>query len=185
MKTIKLIPFFFSIFIVLQSCNEEPPTNLGKNYFLTYDGSWGHAAIINENNTIIIDADIVAWNFDSIFIIAKQKPFDEIFDSIRMRHPNTALDYREKLYDEIQIYNYWIIDKRKELESYYDEKTGRRRYTNAVSGPLTYEEFWKRRRELNVPDSLKLKESEKVSFTTPVHYWIYKWKNKPREKIVD
>jgi len=183
MKNIKLVPLFFLTMLLLQSCKEEPPMKLGGNYFLTTDGSWGHTIILDSTRGIIIGQQIVAWNYDSIFIIAKQKPFDELFDSISMKHPNTPLNYREKLYYESEINNYWIIDKRKEINSYYD---GRKwRYTKGVYGPITYEEYWEKRREFNVPDSLTLRESERVSFGNPFEGLIYSWTHKPRETIVE
>jgi hypothetical protein len=182
MKTIKLISLLLTLFVI-QSCKEEPPMKLGDNYFLTFDGSWGHTIILDSTNAIIIQQQIVAWNFDSIFIIAKQKPFNELFDSIRMKHPNTPLSYREKLYYETEVYNYWIIDKRKELVFNSEEKKGW--YTNAVNGPFTYEEYWEKRREFNVPDSLKLYEAERGSFPGLLEYWIYLLTNKARETVVD
>jgi len=173
------------ISLLSHSCEDGIPTiKIGENYFMYYDNR-GHDLILDSRNTVIIKPQIVAWNFDSTFIIAKQKPFDSIFESIRLKHPNTSLKFREKIYNESNMYNYWIIDKRKELDSYYDGKA--RRYIGAVAGPFTYEEYWEKRRELNVPDSLKLLEAEKNVFDTPVHYLLYKWFYSPpaRERVVE
>jgi len=185
MKKITIMILLGLSLFISQSCKEEPSEKIGENYFLTYDGSWGHAMITDTRGIVLIGSQIIAWNFDSTFIIVKQKPFDGIFDSILMEHPNTQLNYREKLYNECHLYNYWIIDKREEIDSYYDEKIRRRIYTGAVGGPYNYEKYWARRRELNVPDSLKLKEAERVSFPTPIHYLFYKWSNSPHEHDVE
>jgi len=182
MRTTKLVPLIFFTLLLMQSCEEKPPIKLGNNYFLDYS-SWGHAIITDSTGGWLIYSQIVAWNYDSIFIIAKQKPFYEISDSILMRHPNTSLTFRDKLYNETEIYNYWIIDKRKEIDSYYDGRIWR--YTKGVYGPITYEEYWEKRKEFNVPDSLKLRASEQGSFANPLDYWIYKWTTKPREQIVE
>jgi len=175
----------FCLFLT-QSCKEKPPLRIGENYFLAYDGK-GYACILDSVNRAIISPQIVAWNFDSIFIIVKQKPFYSIYDSIKKKYPNAKYYKKKKLYDECQIFNYWIIDKREEIDSYYDEKIRRRIYRGAVGGPFNYDEYWTKRRELNVPDSLKLKEAERVSFQDPVDYWLHKWFYKPpaRERDVE
>ena len=184
MKRIKIFLLLIICFFV-QFCNEEEyPIKLGGKYFLS-DDSNGLPIITDTRSVTIINPQIVAWNFDSIFIIAKQKPYHSTHDSLRIKHPKTSLTYRERLYDKIEIYHYWIIDKRKDLDSYYDEKTRRRIYTNAVEGPFTHEQYWERRRFLNVPDSLQLREAEKISFDSPIHYLFYKWTNKPRENVVE
>jgi hypothetical protein len=170
MKKITIIFLLGLSLFLFQSCEEKLPIKLGENYFLRSDGSWGHAIITDARGVFLIDPQIVAWNYDSIFIIAKQKPFDEIYDTIQA----VRLYDRDKIYEECQIFNYWIIDKRKELDSYYDERNRRRRYIGAVIGPLTYEEYWAKREELNVPDSLKLKEAERVKFRT-LFYYRFNW----------
>jgi len=170
----KITKIFFTLIIilfVLYACKGEwmKKWKIGDNYYFTYDSSWGYAYIIDTKNTIVINMEIIAWNYDSIFIIVKQKPFDDIDDSILLSHPNATYYEKMKLYEECQIFNYWIIDKRKEFEFYYDEKGKRRRNIDVVFGPLTYEEYWAKRKELDVPDSLKLKEVEQcISSPTPL-----------------
>ena len=91
----------------------------------------------------------------------KQKPYYKITDSIRDK--NLEITYYEmwRLYNAVYKYNYWIIDKEKELDSYYDETKKIRIYTSGLYGPLTYKEYLEKRKELDVPDSLELKEIEK------------------------
>ena len=174
MRTIKLFISLMFISLLSQSCTEiEYPIKLGDNYFIEYD-SWGHAIIKDTRKFWIVHPQIVAWNIDSTFIIAKQKPFHNINEAIR----DTASEYI-RLYEATDLYNYWIIDKRKDL--IWDENiTG---YTNALEGPFTYEEYWEKRRELNVSDTLKLKETEKMSFDTPIHYLFYKWFSPARRSV--
>ena len=183
----KTIPFSLPLILILifiQSCKEvEYPIKLGGNYFISHD-SEGRTVIIDTNRAHIIVAEIVAWNFDSIFITAKQKPYRFIMDSLEIEYPiGSSVIIEKKFYKKIELYNYWIIDKR--VERHYYSDGSRRINKNAIKGPLTYEEYWEKRTELNVSDTLKLKESEKVSFDSPLHALLYKLKNKPREKIVE
>jgi len=190
MKSAYIYIYIIITLFVLYACKGEwmKKWQIGDNYYFTYDSSWGFAYIMNTTHGIVINMEIVAWNYDSIFIIVKQKPFYSLSDSILMEHPNTPLAYREKLYKEYQLYNYWIIDKREEFEFYYDEKNNlRRENAKAVLGPFTYDEYWAKRKELNVPDSLKLLESERNSFPSPIHSLFYDWFYKPpdRERVVE
>jgi hypothetical protein len=154
MKTIKL--FLLLLFLSLvQSCTDEFAPELGGNYVISHDGSYDRI-ILNKPNSIIIESEVVAFNFDSIFIIAKQKPYWSIMESIRKEYPKISYEKEKRLYKRSEIFNYWIIDKKEEFYHYYDEKFERNK--NAVVGPLTYEEFWDKRRELNVSDTLRLKD---------------------------
>ena len=185
MKTIKTFSLLMLISLLSHSCNEVTyPIKIGNDYFIDCDNQ-GHSVILDSRNMVIIKPQIIAWDYDSIFIIIKQKPKDSIDQIIDEKHPNISFDKYKRFYNESNIYTYWIIDKRKELDSYYDGKV--RRYIGAVAGPFTYEEYWEKRRELNVPDSLKLLEAEKVSFPGPVHYLFYKWFYSPpaRERVVE
>ena len=129
---------------------------LGNDYYLTLDPSWGYPLITDTNNNGIICMEIVSWNFDSIFIIVKQKPFFQIYDSISNKHSKMSATEKDVLYKKIQQFNYWIIDKRKETFS-FDEINSSELVNNRY-GPFTYEEYLKKRRELNMPDSFQLKK---------------------------
>ena len=160
MKT-KNFFLFTVVLLVLSSCGEDwmKKHKISDNYYFTHDGSWGLAYIISTIDGIIIDMEVVAWNFDSTFIIAKQKPFRAISDSLHSKYPNLPSNKRDKMYNEIKVYNYWIIDKREELKSYFDEEKRKRVYTRGLYGPFTREEYWEKRRELGVQDSLRLRET--------------------------
>jgi hypothetical protein len=179
MKIIKSFVLFLLVLILAQACEQKYPMKIGENYFLNYDGPWGYAWILDSINIAIIDIEIVAWNYDSTFIIAKQKPFRSIFDSIRTKYPNTSLTFRDKLYKGTKIYYYWIIDKRKPC--YFDEENCEY-IKESVEGPFTREKYWEKRRELGVPDSLRLLEAEKGKGFDDLFYF---WYGSPRERVVE
>jgi hypothetical protein len=168
---------------IAEDLDEPQKLHLGNSYYLMYNSSWRLAEIIYESNPIIIDMEIVAWNFDSTFIIVKQKPFFSILDSISAKYPNLPLNKQLELYDAVEIYNYWIIDKRVKLEC----DTIKKRYDGIVYGPFSKKDYLEKRKELNVPYSLKLLKTEKKSFDSPIHYLLYKWFCIPpaRERVVE
>ena len=104
MKRIKIFLLFG--LLLVQSCEQKYPMKMGGNYYLDYNHSWGLVRIIGENNEITVNMEVVAWNFDSIFIITKQKPFWEIMDSIQIQYPNTSLDKEKRLYNKTEKYYY-------------------------------------------------------------------------------
>lgn len=155
-KTIKFDYPLILILLLVQSCRQvEYPPKLGGSYFIFHNGN-NQRVIVDESNANIIEGEVIAWNFDSIFIIAKQKPYRYIMDSIENVNPKITFYKSQRIYKESKLYYYWIIDKREELNSYYNEKNRRRIYTNA--GPYTYEEYLEKRKELNVSDTLRLKQ---------------------------
>jgi len=126
---------------------------VGKEYYIyPYKGK---NLINHKKGGILIDTDVVTWDFDSTHIIAKQKPFRDIMDTMQ----ETNYEKKRRIYKKSNIYHYWIIDKREELESYYDETIKKRVYTKGLYGPFTREEYWEKRRELGVQDSLRLRET--------------------------
>lgn len=102
----------------------------------------------------IIDSYVSDVSYDSTFILVDQKPLDSIFGPIqefrptpdsnswysgRPRDPNMA-DLRKS-----KIHQYWIIDKTKDY----------------IYGPLKDEEYFLKKRELGVPEDLRLKYEKK------------------------
>jgi hypothetical protein len=164
MKIIKLL-LVLSLFLSLSSCVESPfPMNIGGSYFLDTDGN--NLFYVKKTDSLglnagaAIDPEVIAWGFDSVFIIAKQIPFHYIFDSIHNQNPSIRANEFGKLYAEIETYNYWIIDKRK--EAIWDVDT--RAFTNGVLGSFTYEEFLEKRKELGISDSLVFGEERRRKF---------------------
>jgi hypothetical protein len=97
--------------------------------------------------TIFISGHILHYAFDSIFVLAAQRPRDSVSGIETMTHPK----YQEA-FEQSTFCQYWIIDKAKEC--IFDEKT--RTYSN-VYGPYKREVYLTKRKELGVPDKLKLK----------------------------
>ena len=181
----KTIIFWVVIIFLIQSCDYEiPMKDIGSNYFI-YNDSWGYDCIIEPKNGIIITTQVIGLNYDSIFIIAKQKPFNSFMDSLYNINPHRRPDETEKLYKKDQTYYYWIIDTREKMERYYDQINETGFYTKGVYGPYGYDKYWEKRREFNVPDSLLLRESEKCSFESPIEAKHYKKYYKARERIID
>jgi hypothetical protein len=176
-----------------QYCSEpEYPMNIGGNYYVDYSAN--DMCFIGEIDSfgrtlgamgVTIWDEVVAWNYDSIFIIAKQKPFDDIMDSMRSKYGELTYDKSRKLYNESKIYHYWIIDKREELERYYDKNTKKLIYPKGLYGPFTYDEYWKKRKEFNVSDSLTLRKTDKRFFDSPFESRLYYKTNSPRDSIVE
>ena len=131
------------------------------NYYLSNINAYNKCVIQDYTRGRIIGYEVVAWNNDSIFIIAKQKPYRQITDSI-YNSPNPDYMKVEKIYKEHKLYYYWIINTREEVECYSDTVNIKLIYTKGVYGPYSYEEYWEKRRELNVPDSLKLMARKEV-----------------------
>jgi len=86
--------------------------------------------------------------FDSLFIIVIQKPLNEIWGDFftdtndtyrRSNMPNKSQIAIKKLKDS-KIHYYWIINKK----------------TDDIYGPLNWNEYLQKRKELGVPKELKL-----------------------------
>ena len=174
--------FYLGVLIILyQSCDLYPDEyrkgeKIGNSYY--YYGGWGYSEISDSARGIIIERDIVAWNNDSVFIIAKQKPYLYITDSIKKINPETNYSIMKRLYNQSQLYYYWIIDTREEEVYYIDyDIKAKIVLSSGVKGPLNYKEYWEKRLELGVPDTLRLKYIEKhfmvrlnnfISYGTPL-----------------
>ena len=103
----RIIIFFLPVLLLIQSCKEvEYPIKLGGNYFL-FHNPLGYTTIITTYREYVIYSEIVAWNFDSTFIIAKHKPYLYIMDSLQIEYPNVSTyNIRKKIYKEVELYNY-------------------------------------------------------------------------------
>jgi hypothetical protein len=168
----KAIIFLVGIIFLIQSCEEDfdPPMEyLGSNYYI-YNKGWRQNYITYSKNLYVIGYGIIGYNYDSIFIIAKQKPFDRFIDSLKNINLYIRYEEERKLYKEYQTYHYWIINKIEEREKYWDTINAQWIYTKGVYGPLSYERNKKKRRELNIPDSLRLRNTEKIRYKNIFHY---------------
>ena len=134
MKTIDLyIVIIFTL--LLQGCNfSDSSENLGNDYYCRHEGD-DLNDIYNKHpnpNGREIPANVVDYDFDDNFIIAKQKPKlpqDPMYDK----------DY--KYNSGVKEFYYWLIIKNE----------------NIVLGPFDLEEFNIRRNKYRVSDELMLK----------------------------
>jgi hypothetical protein len=137
--------------------NEE----LSGNYFYRDEGEYSkeivcHSAGANKG----IFGKVISFDYNSNFIIAAQIPsFDDYEawiqfhyfydsdykDSIEKNEIQMSYHQKGTLYDKLFSHeiNFWII-------SHEDKQ---------IFGPLTLDEYLRKRRELNVPESLEVKLS--------------------------
>lgn len=141
-KNFSISAFFF--LLITSGCKNLP--NLGNGYKLDYDGMYD-LQIEDSINNVIVDGHILDYSFDSIFIIAAQRPRDSVPGIKSM-----TLRKYDKAFKKSTFRQYWIIDKTK--KSIFDEKTKTR---SNVYGPYKKEVYLAKKKELGVPDNLKLK----------------------------
>lgn len=135
--------------MIITGCSKYP--DLGDGYKFDYDGKYT-LAIVNSNNTLLINETILDYAFDSIFIIVSQRPWDSI-PGIK------AMNYSEsnKAFEKSTFQQYWIINKKEKSEYSLDTLTKLARYSN-VYGPFTKNEYLQKREELKINKELVLKE---------------------------
>lgn len=124
-----LIIFFITT--ILSSCSSDYTKNLGDDYFYRFEASDLRDIHCERANGGQIPADVVAYDFDDNFIIAKQKPKlpqDPLYDE----------DY--KYSKGVEEYYYWLIVKE----------------SNLILGPLSFEEFNNSRIKYKIPDNIML-----------------------------
>jgi len=135
--------------MIITGCSKYP--DLGDGYKFDYDGKYT-LAIVNSNNTLLINETILDYAFDSTFIIVTQRPWDSI--------PNIkAMNYSEatEAFEKSTFRQYWIINKKEKSEYSLDTLSNLARYSN-VYGPFKKGDYLRKREELNVPQKLVLKE---------------------------
>ena len=132
MKNIKfyISAIFFTTFI-FQSCSSDYSKDLGGNYFYRFEASDLRDIHCKKANGGEIPADIVSYDFNNNFIVAKQKPK-------LPQDPLYEKDYKYSKGDK--EYYYWIIIKE----------------DNLVLGPLSFEEFNSSRIKYKVPNNIIL-----------------------------
>ncbi len=136
MKTISLYTYSVIIFtLLLQGCNfSDSSENLGNDYYCRHEGG-DLNDIYNKHpnpNGREIPANVVDYDFDNNFIIAKQKP----------KLPQDPLYEKEYKYNGgVKEFYYWLIVKNE----------------NLVLGPYKLEKFNIQRNKYKVSDKLMLK----------------------------
>lgn len=142
MKTIR----YFTVIILISaiySCSLDHSVDLGNGYRFDHDPviSNDKAIFGPFENTYAVPGHIVAYNFDSIFIVAEQKPREVILKDT-YNDPEMTYRKQENLFKESSLLQFWIIIKS----------------NNSILGPYTKEEYLQKREELGVPKKLKLRE---------------------------
>lgn len=110
---------------------------------------------ITELNSTIISGHINESVMDSIFLLADRKPLDSIFGPLqtlpcpfdsssttfgRPREPHTTLKEKEQIIKDSSCHDFWILNMK----------------TSDVYGPYTFDDYLTKKKELGVPETLKL-----------------------------
>jgi len=141
-----------SFYRYLGSNNEKRILQKGTVMQYHYNGAvdtvrkWGPSSVIKSHVNRKIS--------DETFILVEQKPLDSIFGEIvrvnnglsRPNMPKLNAD-ADKMLDDSNIKKYWIINKK----------------TDDIYGPYSWEYYQQKRRELLIPEDLKLASDKKVS----------------------
>ncbi len=83
------------IIMLVSSCTQKYPLELGGGYKVDYDGN-SYFYLLDKNNTVVIESNIISFNVDSEFIIVEQKPIKLILDSIN-KTPHVTLKKRDEV----------------------------------------------------------------------------------------
>jgi len=151
--------------LMVYSC-EDDATDLGGGYKLDFTGHFRDPYVFLIRSPlcgIVVDATVLEYAYDSLFIIASQRPWN---DSIIPKNRQHAMNYDEKrkVFTKSTFRQYWIINKAEECKymGYIGNlnSDSRNIYSN-VYGPFSLEEFLLKRKELGVSDSLVLKNKWK------------------------
>lgn len=116
---------------LLISCSNDSSIDLSGGYFLILEGKGGNLIGNRSVSTREIPSDVISYNFNDQFIIAKQKPGPT--DNV-IFNPTIYKDGRNKIY-------YWLIVHDKKL----------------VLGPMNEQEFDNASLLFKVPKSLNFK----------------------------
>lgn len=135
--------------LIITGCNKYP--SLGDGFKLDSEGRYS-LVILNFENTVMVNSSILAYAFDSTFIIVSQRPWDSIPNLKTMNYSESRIAF-----DKSSFRQYWIINKKQKSEYSYDSLSGNARYSN-VYGPFTKTEYLQKREELKIPEQLVLKE---------------------------
>lgn len=136
------------------------PSRRGKFYSFHEETDSKEPFFVTEDGTII-SGHVDDWIHDSVFVLADRKPLDSIFghcqhvplpfDSTsfywgRPKEPNNYNDVWNMLL-ESPIHDFWIINQN----------------TSDVYGPMSFEQYLAKKKELGVPEKLQLKyEKERL-----------------------
>lgn len=147
MKLQKTLMLVITIIMIL-SCKNSTNIDLGNGYKLINSGSFNDLTIVTEQNIVVVSGHILEFDYDSIFIIASQRPRDSVLGIGTMTH-----DKYEEAFEQSSFRQYWIINKKEKSE--FNEVT---KIFSNVYGPFDRQEYLQKREELGVTRELQLKE---------------------------
>ena len=138
--------------------------DLGGGYLLGFNGHSRNAynsAILAPvragRGGLLVEPSVLDYAYDSIFIIAIQRPWDYPVPNIHTLNHSE----RRKEIDKITFRQYWIINKAEECKfigKSEDHKYDSRSLFSNVYGPFQRDEYLLKLKEFGVPESLVLKE---------------------------
>lgn len=132
------------------SCLDAMDKDLGDGYSLVVsDGYW--TGIQDSSNTVIIPDNVLDCDYDSIYVIVAQRPWDSIPGIPKHELVSMNYDDRNRAFENSTFRQYWIIDKTKSALN----KDSTNSHSN-VYGPYSRDEFLRKRIELGVSEELKL-----------------------------
>ncbi|MBD3406594.1 MAG: DUF3997 domain-containing protein [Candidatus Lokiarchaeota archaeon] len=110
------------------------PKDLGNGYQLILNGV-DDRGIVDDREIFAIYGHVVDYRFDSVYIIAIERPRDSVpeCDGLPWQEQN-------KIFYASSFKQYWIINK----------------INGQKWGPYNYQKYLLRRREIGVPEDLKL-----------------------------
>lgn len=122
----------FCVALILLCCTSDYTENLGGGYFFRNEGGDLKDILSRESNGGEVPSTVIAFNYDTNFIIAKQRP----------KLPHDILYGNSYNYElGVDTTYFWLIIKKNHL----------------VLGPLKETKFIEVRKEYEVPESLKFK----------------------------
>lgn len=131
------------ISIIVTGCSNYP--YLGDGY--RFNQIRQSLCIVDSENYIVIGSEILKYAFDSNFIIAAQRPWDSVPNIKNMTYYQS-----NKAFARSTFLQYWIIYKKKK-----DVPIGKSNKYSNVYGPYKRDAYLAKKKELGVPDNLKLK----------------------------
>lgn len=156
-----IIVSIIAIVSVTASCSEDKYPDLGVGYKLDSDGKYT-LAIVDSQNTIMVESHMLYYAFDSTFIIASQRPWN-VPDVPGIKE--MTYNKRREAFEKSTFCQYWIINKKEKSEymGYTGEENSMLAKYSNVYGPFSKEEYLQKREEMGVPKELKLKEKQQSS----------------------
>lgn len=126
--------------LITNSCSQGSAVDLGNGYRFDYDPviSGDDAIFGPDENVYAVEGHVTAYNFDSTYIVAEQKPRHIILEHTYL-NPDMTYPEKEKIFEQSTLRHFWIVDKIKDA-----------RY-----GPFTEQDYLQKREELGITLELK------------------------------